>query len=133
MRLQRFQCWPSSPEKNTWPSEVPRYSLFGSCGSASSELTFPPSGPTCFHCCAGVATQAASPKASAATHFEFIGMDSPKSAGALTSQECRRRGRAPAPVQRCRFGAVLAVLKLVLVLNRPNVSGRLLGAQLSIP
>src|SRR5262245_61159214 len=41
-------------------------------------MTVPPGGPTCRHCCAGLATAAARARATAPNHFEFIRMHSPK-------------------------------------------------------
>src|SRR5690348_18244286 len=92
MRLKSDQCPPSSTELNTCPSDVPRYSLFASWGSASSEITVPPAGPTCFHVCAGVAEAAANAIASAPNHFVFVTIISPRSAEAPT---CNSLKNAP--------------------------------------
>src|SRR6266481_8313160 len=78
MRLSKFQCWPSSLEEKTCPSEVPRKILLGLRGSASREITVPPEGPTCRHCCAGVAIVAAKLNAKNPIHFAFIRVDSPR-------------------------------------------------------
>src|SRR6202030_409707 len=78
MRLSKFQCWPSSVEEKTWPSEVPRKILLALCGAASREITVPPEGPTCRHCCAGVDIVAAKLNAKKPIHFAFIRVDSPR-------------------------------------------------------
>src|SRR5258708_36668660 len=78
MRLNKFQCWPSSVEEKTWPSDVPRKTLLALCGSASREITVPPEGPTCRHCCAGVAIVAAKLNAKQPIHFAFIRVDPPR-------------------------------------------------------
>src|ERR1700730_15574217 len=77
MRLRSCQCAPSSLEVNTWPSEVPRYSLFTSRGSAPKEMTVPPGGPACLHVGA-VVEAAVSAIAASPIHFAFIRMHSPR-------------------------------------------------------
>src|SRR5262249_24025093 len=98
------QCWPSSVDAKTCPSEVPRKSRLISCGSASIVITVPPGGPTCFHVCAGAAVATINATAAAPSHLPLISMPFSQSAEALSIPEFRERAVVFLLFNRTDFG-----------------------------
>src|SRR6516162_4038334 len=115
IRLKSNQCPPSSLEVNTWPSAVPKNNLFRLWGSAASDTTLPPGGPTCLHVCAVIVL--AQTVATTARHSKsrFICIAFSQSAGAPTSRKCTESRVAKVLTMRTEWGQAVSVLVLLRV------------------